>query len=172
MEGSSTPTATGARTMAQTAVSMERLEDQLQYYDKKASRNERMFKRLKKATLTISVMIPLSAVFSAKYGAITGIIAGTLGAMIALLEGLQQLNQYQQNWISYRSTAEALKHEKFLFLSSAGPYANPAEPQKTATVQLAERVESLVSQEHSKWAQMQDTTKMPPAPVKIEPKQP
>src|SRR5947209_7512193 len=138
------------RTMPQSAVSLERLEDQLQWYDRNASRNERMFKRLKKATLTISVLIPLSAAFSIRYPGVTGIVAGSLGATIALLEGLQQLNQYQQNWLSYRSTAEALKHEKFLFLSSAGPYANPANEQKEPTVLLAERVESQVSQEHSK----------------------
>lgn len=36
---------------------------------------------------------------------------------------MQQLFQFQQNWITYRATAEALKHEQFLFLSEAGPYA-------------------------------------------------
>jgi hypothetical protein len=32
------------------------------------------------------------------------------------------LNQDQQNRVIYRSTCEALKHEKYLFLSDAGPY--------------------------------------------------
>src|SRR5438874_13287629 len=75
------------RTMPQSDVSIERLEDQLQWYDRKASSSERLFKRLKKATLTISVLIPLSAAFSVRYPAVIGIVAGTLGAMIALLEG-------------------------------------------------------------------------------------
>ncbi|MGI8569091.1 MAG: DUF4231 domain-containing protein [Methylocella sp.] len=44
------------------------------------------------------------------------------------MEGLQQLNQYQANWIAYRSTSEALKHEKFLFLAKAGPFAAAADP--------------------------------------------
>jgi hypothetical protein len=77
-----------------------------------------------------------------------------MGASIALLEGLQQLNQYHQNWITYRSTAEALKHEKFLFLSTAGPYAAASNPNSL----LAERIESLVSQEHAKWASSQEQT--------------
>src|SRR3712207_9488676 len=51
-------------------------------------------------------------------------------------------------WVLYRSTAEALKHEKFLFLSCAGPYAT-ADRLRV----LAERVEGLVSQEHAKWTQ-------------------
>lgn len=77
-----------------------------------------------------------------------------MGASIALLEGLQQLNQYHQNWITFRSTAEALKHEKFLFLSTAGPYAEATNP----TALLAERVESLVSQENAKWTAVQEQT--------------
>ena len=61
------------------------------------------------------------------------------------LEGLLHLNQYQENWTNYRTTAESLKHEKFLFLAKAGPYADAADPRAT----LAERVEALISQENS-----------------------
>ena len=129
--------------MSQSDVVLERLEDQLTWYDRKASYNERMFKRLRIATIVISSAIPLCAAF-VKYPVITG----ALGALIALFEGLQQLNQYHQNWITYRSTAEALKHEKYLFLSTAGSYATSENPRTL----LSERVESLVSQEHSKWS--------------------
>ena len=68
------------------------------------------------------------------------------------MEGVQQLFQFQQNWVSYRSTCEALKHEKFLYLATAGPYATAERPQAL----LAERVEGLVSQEHAKWAAQQE----------------
>ena len=73
---------------------------------------------------------------------------GAGGALIVVIEGLQQLEQYQQNWITYRSTCERLKHEKFLFLSHAGPYAAAPDPESP----LAERLEGLVSQEHAAWA--------------------
>jgi len=72
--------------------------------------------------------------------------------LIVVLEGLQQLNQYQANWISYRSTCEALKREKFLYLAKAGPYATANDPHAL----LAERIESLTSQEHAKWASTQE----------------
>jgi hypothetical protein len=129
--------------MSQIDVVSERLDDQINWYDKSASYNEHMFKRLRIATILVSSSIPLCAAF-VKYTVITG----GLGALIALFEGLQQLNQYHQNWITYRSTAEALKHEKYLFLSTAGSYATSDNPRTL----LAERVESLVSQEHSKWS--------------------
>ena len=75
-------------------------------------------------------------------------LTAVLAAVVVVLEGIQQLFQWQTNWVLYRSTAEALKHEKFLFLSCAGPYAT-ADRLRV----LAERVEGLVSQEHAKWTQ-------------------
>ena len=64
-----------------------------------------------------------------------------------VVEGIQQLGQYQANWINYRSTSEALKHEKFLYLSNAGQYYGVADQQRM----LAEQTEALLSQENSKW---------------------
>jgi hypothetical protein len=84
-------------------------------------------------------------------------IVGALGAAIAVIEGLQQLNQYHANWISYRSTCEVLKHEKYLYLGKAGPYIVAAD----ARALLAERVESLVSQEHAKCASSQVAGRSP-----------
>lgn len=78
-------------------------------------------------------------------------ITGSLGATIVVLEGFQQLFQFQQNWSSYRATAEGLKHEKYLFLMRAGPYRDSPAPEGV----LAERVEGLVSQEHSAWSAAQ-----------------
>jgi hypothetical protein len=71
--------------------------------------------------------------------------------LITIFEGTLQLNQFHENWIEYRSTCEALRHEKYMFLAEAGPYANA----EKIRALLAERVESLVSQEHSKWASVQ-----------------
>jgi hypothetical protein len=64
-----------------------------------------------------------------------------------MLEGFQHLNQYENNWITYRSTCESLQHEKFLFLAGAGPY----EVADDAHILLAERIESRISQEHARW---------------------
>jgi hypothetical protein len=78
-------------------------------------------------------------------------VTAGLGVLITVLEGLLHLNQYQQNWINYRSTCEALKHEKYIYLGKAAPYVNLPDPHAL----LAERIESLVSQEHGKWASVQ-----------------
>ena len=133
-------------------VVLERLENEISWYDSKSVYNQRLFKRLKIATLAISVSIPLAAVLVTLSPIVGAVTTGALGATIALLEGLQQLNQYHNNWIAYRSTAEALKHERFLFLSKTGAYGSAQNP----TALLAENVEGLVSSEHAKWTSVQE----------------
>src|SRR5882672_2119343 len=127
---------------------MERLEDQIGWYDRKSLFNQRMFKRIKVIEILAAALIPFLAAFNL---ARVGWVTGGLGMLITVLEGMLHLNQYQQNWIAYRSTCESLKHEKYVYLGKASPYANVADPRAL----LAERIESLVSQEHAKWASVQ-----------------
>ena len=123
-----------------------RLVDQLDWYDRKSQLNQRTYKRLKLIQLVLAILIPLASLVPdpvARYG------QAIAGAAIALIEGLQQMNQYATLWVSYRATAERLKHEMFLFLSAAGPYRGLEE--QARLVQLAERVEEHVSSEHANW---------------------
>src|ERR1044071_6274422 len=95
-----------------------RLEDQIAWYDRKSNAAQRWFKRLKVCQIVVAAAIPVAAGVSAPAW-----LVGGAGALIVVLEGLQQLQQYQQNWTTYRSTCEWLKHEKFLF-AARGPYAS------------------------------------------------
>jgi len=126
----------------------ERLEDQIRWYDTKSTTNMRWYKRLKISEIASAAVIPLLAASSFPRAMI---VTGILGVVVTVFEGLLQLNQYHENWIRYRSTCESLKHEKYIYLANAGPYANVEKPRAL----LAERVESLVSQEHAKWATVQ-----------------
>jgi hypothetical protein len=131
---------------------MERLEDQIAWYDRKSMTNQRYFKRTKTVEIAAAAIIPFLAAFSLPR---VMWVTGGLGVLITVLEGMLQLNQYQQNWIAYRSTCESLKHEKYVYLGKASPYASAVDPHAL----LAERIESLVSQEHAKWASAQQEPK-------------
>jgi hypothetical protein len=85
-----------------------------------------------------------------------GTIVALLGVLITILEGILQLNQYQQTWVTYRATCEALKHEKFTYIAKAGVYAAATDPRSL----LAERIETIGSQENSKWASLQQPQKV------------
>jgi hypothetical protein len=128
-------------------VTLDHLQDQIEWYDLKSGSNQKAFKYLKICTISAAAIIPVLA----RIERMSWVTAG-LGVFIVILEGLQQLNQYHANWISYRSTCETLKHEKFLYLGKAGAYAKVNDPHAL----LAERIESFVSQEHAKWASSQD----------------
>lgn len=128
---------------------MQRLEDQIEWYDRQSGQNQRRFKFLKGVQLVAAAAIPVAATLGADPA-----VAAILGASIVVVEGVQQLNQYQQNWGLYRSNAEALKHEKFLFLGGAGPYAHADDGRAL----LADRIEGLISQEHAKWVSARQET--------------
>ena len=123
-------------------ITLARLEDQINWYDRKSATSRIWHLRLKIGTLLCAGAIPFSAAIGAH-----AYVGGGLGLLVVIIEGLQQLFQFHDNWVSYRGTCESLKHEKYLFLALAGPYASAESPQRM----LAERVESTVSVENAKW---------------------
>jgi Protein of unknown function (DUF4231) len=71
------------------------------------------YKWLKLLELAIAATLPV----------VTGLGSPVwLAAAIVVFEGAQHLYQLQEHWISYRPTAEALKHKRYLYLARAGPY--------------------------------------------------
>jgi len=133
---------------------MDRLEDQIGWYDRKSQTAQRRYKILKLAQVIIAGLIPLAAVFPIPEPQSKWVTA-ILGLLVLIIEAVQQLNQDQQNWLAYRSTCEALKHEKYLHLASAGPYADAESSEKRLAL-LADRIEGLISQEHAKWVSAQE----------------
>jgi hypothetical protein len=123
-----------------------RLEDQLQWYERKSTWNQKWYKSLRISQLILAATIPVIALSGVEW---SKWVTAVFGALIAILEGTQQLNQFGPQWIEYRSNAEGLRSEKFLFLSQSGHYRNIDHCE--ALHILAERVEEKVSQEHARW---------------------
>lgn len=95
---------------------MERLEDQLAWYERKSTTNQRAYKQIKIVEILAAAIIPFLAALRRTD---IGMVTGGLGVLVTVLEGMLHLNQYQQNWINYRSICEALKHEKYTYLGNA-----------------------------------------------------
>ena len=79
-----------------------------------------------------------------------------LGVLITILEGILQLYQFSRSGSPRAPPAEALKHEKFMYLAKAGAYATAPNP----LALLAERIETIGSQENCKWASIQQPQKV------------
>jgi hypothetical protein len=137
-----------------------RLEDQINWYDVKSSKCQKRYKWIKGIEIVAAALVPfLSALHLSDVNSHLPITLGTvtalLGVLITVLEGVLQLNQYQQIWVTYRATCEALKHEKYTYIAKAGVYATASDPRAL----LAERMETIGSQENTKWASLQQPQK-------------
>lgn len=136
---------------SETTSDYERLENQISWYDQKSGTAQRWYKNSKITVIISSALIPLIAVSDFQYA---NYVVAFLGATIAVLEGASHLNQWHHNWITYRSTCEALRHEKYTYIERANPY--DLDDAVSARKLLVERVESLISTEHSKWIAAQE----------------
>jgi hypothetical protein len=125
-----------------------RLNEELEWYDQSSRRNQRGYKVTKTSQIILAASIPVVSLAGASWSAWG---AAILGAVVAALEGIQQLWKSDTLWIEYRSTAERLKQEKHLFLALSGPYRNLESDEALAL--LAERVEEHVSTEHTRWVE-------------------
>lgn len=124
-----------------------RLEQQINWYDSKSKAAQRNYKVVKLIEIAFGVMVPFTA-------RIDGNVTAFCGAMALLLEGAQHISQWHHNWITYRSTCEALRHEKYSYLGRSSVYDGVSNTE--AKKILVERVESLISTEHAKWISGQE----------------
>ncbi|SHE74839.1 Protein of unknown function [Modicisalibacter ilicicola DSM 19980] len=132
----------------------QRLEDQLAWYGRHSRQCQRWHKRLRLMQVTFAAAIPVIAVADLP---LSRWLTAALGALIAVLEAAEQINQFGPHWIQYRATAERLKHEKFLMLAAAGQYRGLDRTE--ALRLLAERVEEHVSQEHARWVRVTEESR-------------
>ena len=140
--GDDGPAAQAGRAPEPADPTWERLQEQLTWYDTKSGYCQRRYKWLKVLEITIAAALPVVASVHSPVW-----VTGGLAAAVVVLEGIQHIFQYQEHWITYRATAEALKRERYLYLAQVGPYAG-----EDRHTQLAERIDGLLSQENAKWA--------------------
>ena len=67
------------------------------------------------------------------------------------------MDAYFETWVLYRTTGEALKRERFLYINSAADYSNLSGEAKDKL--LVERVEAMLSSENSKFLSLQQQAK-------------
>lgn len=132
---------------------LDRLSEYLDYYEARSRTNQRWYRILKIAQLVAAALIPVVVSVN-----VSGWVTGGLGSLVVVVEGIQQLYQFQELWLAYRSTAEALRREQHLYQIRAGDYATSGDAPRV----LAERVEALLNQEHARWTTAQAAARQQP----------
>lgn len=125
----------------------ERLDNQINWYDRKSMINKKYFICFQVIQILFSSLIPILSLLSVPYIKITIAICG---AIVSISSSIQNLNKFHENWIEYRMVAETLKHEKYLFLTKSGIYSDD----KINNNLLVERIENIISHENINWSQI------------------
>lgn len=128
-----------------------RLDEQINWYDKKSQFHQKCYKKLKYTEVVLGFLIPILTTSRIPFFSIISALCA--GGML-LCESFISISKHHENWIDYRRTAELLKHEKYMFLTKTGVYKN----EEDSFALLVERCETIISSENINWANLQTDT--------------
>lgn len=128
-----------------------RLDDQINWYDKKSATQKKCYYWSKVVTLICTASIPVISV-AFRHQSFTVIVTALIAAIATVTEGILTLTKWHEKWIAYRSNAEALKREEYSYLTSSGAYSELNDDEKFHT--LVDRTEDIISNENTNWASL------------------
>ncbi len=124
----------------------QRVDDQLNYFDSSAIKNQKAYKRLKSTAIACNVLttmtIALAFTVPEAYKIYMGILALVLSTVVLATYQWEEFENYGAKWEKFRLVAEQLKSEKFMFLNKAGRYATQDEPENERL--FVETVEGVI----------------------------
>jgi hypothetical protein len=147
----------------------DRVDEQYRYYSAAASKAKHRYYLIKVVEISLAATVPfLSALTTSASLSYMKVMVGVIGVLITAASGMLLLYKFHETWINYRSTAQALLSEKYLFLSRSGLYKG-----KAASPLFIERIEMILGIENRKWesymAQEQPTEEVQEPETKPEP---
>ena len=144
--------------MSPEAYISDRVDTQLKWYDLKSGSNKAWHYRWQIIALVATSIIPILALTSGDMK--VRIAVACLGALAAIAAGVMSMYQFRDQWVDYRTTAEMLKYEKFLFLTGSAPYNG-----KDSYSNFVGRIESIIIKENTQWREKNfSTEKLAEAP--------
>ncbi len=128
----------------------KRLDDQIQWMEGKSAKCQTIYKRLKTLEIMAAAAIPFLTgyITSGPQADFVKLAVGGLGALIAISSGISGLGRYQELWIEYRGTVEALRQHRFLYATKTLPYHT-----EEAASLLVQNIETLLAKKNSKWVE-------------------
>lgn len=125
----------------------ERYQNQIDWYDKKAVWNHKVYQVLQWSAIILSVATPILIII---YDGWTRWVAAGIAFLVAIVTSSLKTFKYQENWINYRTTVETLKKEKYYYDANIEGYEK-VEDVNYKRALFVERVESLISRENTLW---------------------
>ena len=152
-------TPTNWRSMTPELYLKDRVDDQLDWYEKKSASNKNWHFRLQLITLIAAALVPVISLSSSEWS--IRILVALTGSTAAIEAGIVALYQFRDLWVDYRATAEQLKYEKYLFLTGSAPYSS-----EDCFSLFVNRVETIIIHENRGWHEKTTTQNTDPAVLK------
>ena len=133
-----------------------RLNEQIDYHDRKAASSQRAYRRLVTISVVSASLTPLLLAFELLYSpprldnpiqlavVIVPIVVATITAISTVW---LSAFKYKESWVEHRLACEALRREETLFKFRAAPYAGAADP----CALLVERAEAVMDGDTGTW---------------------
>jgi len=96
----------------------DRLGEQINWYSQKSLYNQKWYKTLRLIEIVSAALIPFLSGMQGNLMYSSWLIGG-LGVLIAVAAAAGALFKFHEQWIQYRATSEQLKHEKYIYLTTA-----------------------------------------------------
>ena len=125
----------------------KRYHDQLNYYEKASGKNQSKYKNYQWLLIILSTLTTILAALPSDKFDLKYFIVVAAG-LVTILSSAIKTFQYQELWVSYRSTIEQLRPELFYYNFNVGDYGQAGVDKETLFVT---RVEGILSKEHESW---------------------
>lgn len=152
----------------------KRLQEQIDWYDRKASLNQKKYKGYKRYEFFLAASIPVvvsvstmgifeNTVLFTIYRTVDGVnipvtpftlsiilqlFAALAGVLLVIFNKMLELEEFYKNWKDYRETNEILVKEKILYLTNSEPYNTPG-----AFNLFVKNIEDILAKQVQAWKQ-------------------
>lgn len=124
----------------------ERVEDQIDYFDRSAITNQGRYRFLKRVSIVCNILttmtIALAFTVPDQYKVVMGIVALVLSTLVLATYQWEEFENYGAKWEKFRLVAEQLRSERLLYQNCAGRYASPDEESRHR--EFVETVEGII----------------------------
>lgn len=131
----------------------ERYLDQVNWYDKKACKNQKIYIISQWVLIVLAALTPVLVALQTEIGdsQLLYWIPIASSALVAILASSQKTFRYQENWINYRATCEMLRREYYLYQGEVDDYETATNKERL----FIDRVETMLSRETNAWVVLQ-----------------
>jgi hypothetical protein len=130
----------------QKAYLIDRLVDQLAWFEGKSKRNQKLQRWYRITALAGGLLLPILVNETARSSENwVRIVSISVSLIVGMAAGLETFLHPGDKWLQYRQSAEKLRSEWWMYANLAGPVYVEFTSHEAAFRRLVERVESIVS---------------------------